>query len=349
MAPKKLSSVKSNTRNDAVPGRIGRFVILRELGRGTIGAVYIGHDPVMDRDVAIKTFNPNLSASARLQHRQHFINEARAAGRLSHPHIVTILEASNEAPDNYLAMELLEGRDLGTLLADGHTFSAEDVATLIWKLSDALDYAHKQQVIHRDIKPANIFLVNDHQPKLVDFGIARAPNRTAVQQNSDDAPFTLFRNNLLGTPNYMSPEQASGNAVDHRTDIYSLGAVMYEMLTGSRPFQSRDTNKLLQMISAKTPPSPREVNRSVPTALSKIVVKAMSKQADQRYQHASDMTLELRRYLLDGRRARHHLRLSNHASARADTQSKRQRYTLLAGGIVLVGMLLLGLLMEWRV
>lgn len=348
MSPKKLSLANGNAPTDDAPGRIARFLILRELGRGTIGAVYIGHDPVMDRAVAIKTFNPSLSAPAQLEHRQHFINEARAAGRLSHPNIVTIFEASNEAPDNYLAMELLEGRDLGSLLTDGHEFSAEDVATIIWKLSDALDYAHKQQVIHRDIKPANIFLVGDHQPKLVDFGIARAPNRTAVQQNSDDAPFTLFRHNLLGTPNYMSPEQANGNAVDHRTDIYSLGAVMYEMLTGSKPFQSRDTDKLLQMISFKAPPKPHQIAPAVPVALSRIVLKAMSKQADKRYQTAGDMASELKHYLVDDRRIRRHRRLSSHASARTDAQSRRHRYAMTAAGILLIGTLLIGFLVDWH-
>ena len=345
MAQKKLSLAKDSASINDAPGRIGRFLIARELGRGTVGAVYIGHDPVMDRDVAIKTFNPSLSASARLAHRQHFINEARAAGRLSHPNIVTIFEASNEAPNNYLAMELLEGRDLGSMLTDGHAFSAEDVATIILKLSDALAYAHKQQVIHRDIKPANIFLVGDHQPKLVDFGIARAPNRTAAQHNIDDAPFTLFRHNLLGTPNYMSPEQASGNPVDHRTDIYSLGAVMFEMLTGSKPFQSRDTDKLLQMISFKAPPKPHEIKPTVPVALSKIVLKAMSKQADQRYQQAGDMALELKRFLLNGRRQRH---ASNDASARADTPSKHHRYAMITADILLVSTLLIGLLTDWH-
>ena len=348
MTPKKTPTDLSPNKTGTLPGRIGRFLILRELGRGMIGAVYVGHDPVMDRDVAIKTFNPTLSALARRQHDQHFVNEARAAGRLSHPHIVTIFEASSEAPDNYLAMEWLQGSELGTLLDGGHTFALDEVASIMWKLADALDYAHKQQVIHRDIKPSNIFLVGDHQPKLVDFGIARAPNRASEQLATDDAPFTLFRNNLLGTPNYMSPEQATGREVDHRTDIYSLGAVMFEMLTGSKPFQSRDTDKLLNMIAYKAPPKPHEVNPAIPIALSRIVSKAMSKQPDNRYQVANDMTLDLKRYLIDGKRARRNLKISMDEVVDIDDGPAHRRRALLVGGIALGSATVALLISYWR-
>ncbi|MEC5218177.1 serine/threonine protein kinase [Actimicrobium sp. GrIS 1.19] len=290
--------------------RIGRFHITGELGRGTVGAVYIGHDPVIDRDVAIKIFNPKLTPQERRAHEQQLINEARAAGRLSHPHIVTIFEASSEGPETYIAMEFLRGRELSKLLDEGHKFELDDVASIIWKLSDALHYAHQQNVVHRDIKPANIFLVADHQPKLVDFGIARAPNRIAENLAGAEEPFTLFRNNLLGTPNYMSPEQATGREVDSRTDIYSLGAVMFEMLTGRKPFVSRDTDKLLHLIAYKAPDKPHEVDASIPIALSKIVMKAMSKQPERRYQSADEMTNEIKRYLIDGKRARRRLKMS---------------------------------------
>lgn len=350
--PKHLSKSKDSIRTDAIPSRIGRFLILREIGRGAIGAVYIGHDPVMDRDVAIKTFNPALGALARRQYGQQFINEARAAGRLSHPNIVTIFEASNEAPNNYLAMELLQGRALGAHLADGQLFTPDEVASIVWKLADALAYAHKQQVIHRDIKPANIFLIAEHQPKLVDFGIARAPNRTAQQQAPGEAPFTLFRNNLLGTPNYMSPEQARGSEVDHRTDIYSLGAVMFEMLTGSKPFSSRDTDKLLQMIIHKAPPKPHEMNPAIPLALSQIALKAMSKQADQRYQDADEMTVELKRYLVEGKRARRHgreaIKGATKGSDDLDARTGGWRRPMVLGVVVLACVFLIGVLAVWR-
>jgi serine/threonine protein kinase len=293
--------------------RIGRFYITRELGRGSIGTVYLAHDPIIDRDVAIKTFSTRLTPFEKRQHEQQFINEARAAGRLSHPHIVTIYEASSEGNTTYIAMEYLQGRELRKLLSSGHQFNADEVATIIWKIADALEYAHKNDVIHRDIKPANIFMVGDHQPKVVDFGIARAPNRLSDQATNLGQPYTLLHNNLLGTPNYMSPEQALGRPIDARTDIYSLGAVMYEMLTHRKPFQFQDTEELLQLIAYKAPPAPHEVDPNIPPLLSQIVMKAMSKRPDKRYQHAQEMALDLKRYLSQERQARH--RLKNAAPA----------------------------------
>ena len=346
MHPTKTLQDKAN----AMRTRIGRFHITRELGRGAVGAVYVGHDPVIDRDVAIKTFNPKLTAAEKRQHEQQFINEARAAGRLSHPHIVTIFEASSEGDDTYIAMEFLQGRELSILLDEGHIFELDDIASILWKLSDALDYAHRHDVVHRDVKPANIFLVDDHQPKLVDFGIARAPNRVAEQLAIVDAPVTLFRNNLLGTPNYMSPEQASGREVDHRTDIYSLGAVMFEMLTGRKPFQSRDTDKLLHMIAYKAAAKPHEINPAIPLALSKIVIKAMTKQPDKRYQNAGEMTVELKRYLVDGKRARRKLKASLPGEDLDDVPSTPvyRRRGFMMGCVALIAALAASVLAYWR-
>lgn len=299
--------------------RIGRFHITRELGRGTLSTVYLGHDPVIDRTVAIKAFHRDLVAQTRRMQDRQLINEARAAGRLSHPHIVTIFEASSEGPETYIAMEYLQGSALSTLLDAGHAFGYEAIATICWKLADAIDHAHRHDVVHRDIKPANIFLVGDHQPKLVDFGIARAPNRLGSSIVSTDNPETLFCNNLLGTPNYMSPEQAGGHPVDRRTDIYSLGAVMYQMLTGRTPFQAIETDTLLQLIAAKVPESPRDLNPAIPKALSRIVMKAMNRQEDKRYQDAGDMTRDIKRYLIDGKRTRRRQRMETIDSERSGT------------------------------
>ncbi|HYD81097.1 MAG TPA: serine/threonine-protein kinase [Paucimonas sp.] len=282
--------------------RIGRFYITRELGRGSVGTVYLGHDPVIDRAVAIKTFNPaRLTAAEKRQHEQQFINEARAAGRLSHPRIVTIYDASSEGGTTYIAMEFLEGRELNRMLDGGHRFSADDVASIIWKVADALGYAHRNGVVHRDIKPANIFIVGERQPKVVDFGIARAPNRVS-DQASQAEPYTMFHQNLLGTPNYMSPEQALGRDVDHRTDLYSLGAVMYEMLTGKRPFRNAKTEELLDQIAYKAPPAPHDLDPAVPHELSQIAMKAMSKKPEKRYQDAEELVLDLKRFLARERR-----------------------------------------------
>ncbi|MGV3743396.1 MAG: serine/threonine protein kinase [Burkholderiaceae bacterium] len=282
--------------------RIGRFRIVRELGRGAIGTVYLGHDPIIDRSVAIKTLNSRLPRGEKKKYEQQFINEARAAGRLSHPNIVTIYDASVEAGTTYIAMEYLLGKELHKLLDSGHRFAMDDIAVIVLRIADALNYAHKNGVIHRDIKPANIFLVEDDAPKVVDFGIARAPNR--LSDREDEQAYTLFKNNLLGTPNYMSPEQAMGRQADHRTDLYSLGIIMYEMLTGSKPFRSRDTNHLLQQIAFKVPTAPHLLDPEVPIVLSNIAMKAMSKRPEKRYQTGQEIVVDLRRYLGHIKRAR---------------------------------------------
>ncbi|MGZ3241683.1 MAG: serine/threonine protein kinase [Burkholderiaceae bacterium] len=327
--------------------RVARFHILRELGRGSIGSVYLAHDPVIDRDIAIKTFSPKISAATKKQYEQQFINEARAAGRLSHPNIVTIFDAANENGTTYIAMEYLQGRELSKILKKDLPYTSDDAATIIWKVAEALDYAHKNGVVHRDIKPANIFIVADNQPKLVDFGIARIPNRLAEKTVSlDDAPNTLFHNNLLGTPTYMSPEQATGRQVDLRTDIYSLGAVMYELLAGRKPFQSKNTEKLLQLIAFKAPPAPHEVNPKVPAELSRIVMRAMSKRPEKRYQDANEMALDLKRYLIKGKRERKQLKIpldmaDQMEDASNDPSSRRRLYWMgciaLIGAIAVVG------------
>lgn len=284
--------------------RIGRFRILRELGRGTIGCVYLAHDPVIDRQVAIKTFLPGMLAGERKRHQQQFINEARASGRLNHTNIVTVYEALHEGDTTYIAMEYLQGRELQKMLAARHQFSHAEIATIIYRLATALDFAHTNNVVHRDIKPANIFLVDDNQPKLMDFGIARAPNRVADELASpDDAPFTLYcKDNLLGTPNYMSPEQALYLPVDHRTDIYSLGAVMYEMLTNRRAFIAENVDQLLEKIAYKAPQSPHAIDQHIPERLSAIVMRAMAKRPEKRYASAGDMAEDIRRFILAGKR-----------------------------------------------
>jgi serine/threonine protein kinase len=276
--------------------RIARYYLVREIGRGSFGTVYVARDPVIDRNVAIKASSVRSNSAENKQAEQQFINEARAAGRLCHPNIVTVFDAGNENGIAYIAMEYLQGTELSKLLESGKTFSAAETATICWKLADALSHAHKNGVIHRDINPSNIFMLDDDNPKIFDFGIARAPNRLQDQQSDDDAPYTLFRNNLLGTPNYMSPEQATGRQVDHLTDLYSLGAVMYEMLAQSKPFQSETTEKLLESIAYKAPVAPHELNKNVPLELSQIAMKALSKRPEKRYQSAQEMAQDISRY-----------------------------------------------------
>ncbi len=318
---------------------------MRELGRGAIGTVYLGHDPIIDRSVAIKTLNARLPRGEKKKYEQQFVNEARAAGRLSHPNIVTIYDASVEAGTTYIAMEYLLGKELHKLLDSGHRFAMDDIAVIILRIADALNYAHKNGVIHRDIKPANIFLVEDDAPKVVDFGIARAPNRLS-DQDAEQA-YTLFKNNLLGTPNYMSPEQAMGRQADHRTDLYSLGIIMYEMLTGSKPFRSRDTNHLLQQIAFKVPTAPHLLDPEVPIVLSNIAMKALSKRPEKRYQTGQEMVLDLRRYLAHVKRGRSEAKndenpfAASAPSHRAPPQAPKRRlffWAACAAGLGALGM-----------
>lgn len=275
--------------------RVGRFSITDKLGKGTGGTVFLGHDPVIDRAVAVKILGPATGVADKKQREQQFINEARAAGRLSHPNIVTIYDASSEGGTTFIAMEFLQGQDLRELLASGKRFDIIETASIICKVAEALAYAHEHGVIHRDIKPANIFILPNNQPKVVDFGIARAPNR--ILDDSGNPAQTLFHNNLLGTPNYMSPEQAMGQQVNALTDVFSLGAVMYEMLTQQKPFQSHDIDKLLNLIAHKAPKLPNEISRNVPERLSNIVMKALQKDPVARYKNAAEMAHALNKFL----------------------------------------------------
>lgn len=275
--------------------RIGRFSISESLGKGSNGTIFLGHDPVIDRDVAIKVLSNSVGLADKKQREQQFINEARAAGRLSHPNIVTIYDASSEGGTTFIAMEFLQGKDLRELMASGKRFDIIEIANIICKVAEALAYAHEHSVIHRDIKPANIFILPNKQPKVVDFGIARTPNR--VLDDKGNPGETLFNNNILGTPNYMSREQALGQAVTASTDIYSLGAVMYEMLTLQKPFQSHDIDKLLHQIANKTPKSPMEISSKIPERLSQIAMKAMQKDPSARYKTATEMAEALQKFL----------------------------------------------------
>ncbi len=292
--------------NPATPGkspmrRIGRFTVTDKLGSGSNGNVLLGHDPIIDRAVAIKILNNPVGATDKKQREQQFINEARAAGRLSHPNIVTIYDASTEGGTTFIAMEFLQGKDLRELMASGKRFDVLEVASIAYKIAGALAFAHNQGVIHRDIKPANIFIVENNQPKVVDFGIARVPNRVL---DDNGQPQTLFKGTIMGTPNYMSPEQALSQPVTALTDVYSLGAVMYEMLTGQKPFSASDFDKLLYNITHKSPKSPDLLNPDVPEKLAHIVMKAMQKKTHRRYKSAAEMALALNKFLSSEKRAR---------------------------------------------
>ncbi|MFZ6675113.1 serine/threonine protein kinase [Undibacterium sp. Xuan67W] len=282
--------------NPVPKGRIGRFVYESEIGQGSVGIVYLFRDPLIGRKVAIKILNPQLPSNQRQLFEKHFIQEARAAGRLNHPNIVTVYDADKEGDLLYIVMEYLEGKELRDLMMGGHQFSYKQIADMIARTANALDYAHEHGVIHRDIKPANIFITGTATPKVLDFGIASASR----QLSDGDATLGqdhLSEQRLLGTPNYMSPEQTRGELVDARTDIFSLGVVLYQLLCGQLPFKGDSIKQILHAIAHDPAIPPQEIRTDVPLRLARIAAKALAKKPADRYARASDMANDLNRFL----------------------------------------------------
>lgn len=266
---------------------LGRYKILDIVGRGAMGIVYKAVDPVIDRIVAIKTVNLSLSKEDLAEYEARFQQEIKAAGRLNHPNIVTIYDVGRNAELAYMAMEFLDGQELKDLLATGNRPSVETTVELIAQVADALAFAHEREVIHRDIKPSNIMVVkvpNGVMAKLTDFGIARMP-ASAVK---------TMTGMILGSPRYMSPEQVIGKAIDFRSDIFSLGVVLYETLTGIAPFDGDNVNAIMYATVNTNPVPPSTLNPEIPTMLDLIVAKALAKQVDDRYQSMRDLCSDLR-------------------------------------------------------
>ncbi len=267
---------------DAPLTQLGRFRILGELGRGAMGVVYKAEDPALDRTVAIKTILLPLDSGERAAYEARFMQEARAAGKLGHPSIITIYDVGREGDLAYIAMEMLHGADLRQRLAKGR-LSPYEAGTVAMQVADGLAFAHEHGVVHRDIKPANIMLVKGDRVKIMDFGIAR-------MQASDLKTQTGL---LLGTPKYMSPEQVAGRTIDERSDIFSLGCVLYEMWTGRPPFAGADISQLMHNIAQSTPVAPSRL-AALPPIADLIITRALSKNPDLRYQKAADLAGDLR-------------------------------------------------------
>jgi len=267
---------------------LGRYEISGELGRGAMGIVYKGEDPTIHRTVAIKTLRLSEFEEGELTDiKERFFREAESAGLLNHPNIVSIYDAGEEHDLAYIAMEYLHGEDLVKYTHKGKLFPLRGVLNIITQVADALDYAHKNNVVHRDIKPANIMLLKDTDKiKVTDFGIARITSSSKTKTGV-----------VLGTPSYMSPEQVSGKKLDGRSDIFSLGVVLFEMLTGQKPFVSDDMTSLMFQIAKEKHPSVRKVNPKIPPIVEKIIDKALTKEINQRYQKASLMSEHLRKII----------------------------------------------------
>ena len=268
-------------------GHIGRYALKYRLGEGGLGTVFAAQDPLLSRLIAVKTLNVQVAEDERESFNTLFINEARAAGSLSHPHIVTVFDAGISDRRAYIAMELLKGRDLRQLRQEGWRATPAQAALIVRRVADALAFAHSKGVIHRDIKPANIFMVGRTQPRVLDFGIARVVHR----RESNDA------NSGAGSPYYMAPEQVKREVSDRRADVFSLGVVLYELLTDTKPFRGDTLAQIRDAVLNHEPPLASKVDATVPKALAAIAARAMAKDPEQRFRSARSFARELRQWL----------------------------------------------------
>lgn len=285
-------------------GHVGRYALKYQLGAGGLGTVYAALDPLLSRPIAVKTLHVDAVAEQREALEARLLAEARAAAGLNHPHIVTVYDAGLAEQGVYIAMERLQGRDLRDLLADGWRPEPVQAARIAKRIADALAYAHGHGVIHCDIKPANIYMIGRTQPKLLDFGIARV----AQQQGQPDGaavPFaagdslggTSLPPSELGSPYYVAPEQLRGEPLDLRCDVYGVGVVLYELLTGRRAFEGRSLEGIRKAVLKADVPTAASVNRNVNAALSAIVARAMARNPAQRYRSARQFARALRGWL----------------------------------------------------
>jgi tRNA A-37 threonylcarbamoyl transferase component Bud32/class 3 adenylate cyclase len=266
------------------PSRLGKYEIRRELGRGAMGIVYEGWDPSIERRVAIKTIRRDqLDSSEAEEMVARFKREAKAAGRLSHPGIVQVYEFGQEGDVNFIAMEFIEGHELKEFFDKGERFKIPDVVRIMGELLEALDAAGRAGVVHRDIKPANIILLPDGKVKVTDFGIARVESSHLTQAGS-----------VLGTPSYMSPEQLMGQPVDGRSDLFSAGVVLYQFLTGEKPFAGERTTTIIHKVLSEVPVAPSQLNVTLPRAFDTLVQRALAKRPDERFQSGKEFANALK-------------------------------------------------------
>ena len=267
-----------------LPEKLGRYEIRRELGTGAMAVVYEGWDPAIQRRVAIKTIRRDQLASAEADEViARFEREAQAAGRLSHPNIVSIYEIGEDAGVAFIAMEFIAGRELKDYFDKNERFSLPEIAWIMTQLLDALDHAHHNGVVHRDIKPANVILLADGTVKVADFGIARIDSSNLTQAGI-----------ILGTPAYMSPEQFMGQTLDGRSDLFSAGVILYQFLTSEKPFAAAQTSTIMHKVLKEDPPPPSEINVQVPRQFDALMRKALAKRPDERFQSAREFADEVR-------------------------------------------------------
>jgi serine/threonine-protein kinase len=263
---------------------LGRYEILEELGRGEMGVVYKAYDPLIDRFVAIKAIDlQKLGDEEKDEYKARFYQEAKAAGRLNHPNIITIYDLGRKGDVAYIAMELMEGTELQDIVAENQPLTIGEKLDVSFQVAEGLAYAHEHGIIHRDIKPSNIMVLRGKHVKIADFGIARM--KTSLELTKT--------NKIIGSPLYMSPEQIQSHPVDPRSDIFSFGIVLYQMLTGKLPFNGDNVNSLMYQIVNEEPQKPSALNPEVPETLDRIVAKCLEKKTEDRYQNANELTRDL--------------------------------------------------------
>ena len=270
---------------------IGKYRVIAKIGQGAMGVVYKALDPGINRVLAVKTMSADLASEPEL--RQRFEREARTAGRLSHKHLITIYDLFEEHGRIFIAMEYLEGEELKSKISRAEPMSLERRLRWMRELSEGLDHAHQKEIVHRDIKPGNIFITRRDHVKILDFGIARIASSELTKSGM-----------VMGTPNYMSPEQVMGKRVDHRSDIFSAGAVLYELLTSRKPFTGKSYHDTFTNIVTQDPEPLQKVEPTLPPELNAIVVRALVKDPSHRYQRMKHFTRDINQMAktLDSRR-----------------------------------------------
>ena len=309
MCPRSKTTVPTLTK-------AGRYELREELGRGAMGVVYRAHDPVIGRDVAVKTMH--LSEAGTGMSREELIGrfqtEARAAGLLTHPNIVVVYDAGEEQGLFYITMELVEGRSLQTMLDARQLFPLPRVMRLMEQVCSALDFAHQRNVVHRDIKPANLMLTADDTLKITDFGTAKILQFGTAQTS-----------HVMGTPSYMSPEQVKGKPVDGRSDIFSLGVILYELMTGEKPFPGQNVTTVIYKIINEEPIPPRSLDSSIHPGLSAVITHALAKEPAARFQNCQELLEALKNYHdLGGPEATARMSPANHLTAGAGVRVAAQ-------------------------
>ncbi len=314
-------------------GHVGRYALKTILGKGGLGTVYAAWDPLLSRTVALKTLHIDADPAAREALDALFLNEARAAAGLSHPHIVTVFDAGPSDTGVYIAMERLQGQDLRHLLLQGVRPGPIEAAQVVRRVADALAYAHRKGVVHCDIKPANIFMTGRMHPKVLDFGIARVAHR--------DVP--ALEGVIAGSPYYLAPEQLDGRSVDRRSDVYSLGVVLYELLVGKKPFEGSSLEEITAAVKAGEVVPAHRVSPKIPLGLSVIAGRAMARDPDQRYPSARHLSMELRHWV-DSAEAR---ALRNEARGTPAEPPRSRRIARFALPVAAVALLVAGGALAW--